>query len=77
MTALEFVDIDKDIEISAYLTEKNIFDMVMNKEANEENEKNQKEAPKTVTSSGFNSSRNYFNKALIRIFSNFIKKRII
>jgi hypothetical protein len=51
--------------------------MVMNKEANEENEENQEEAPKTVTSSGFNSSRNYFNKALIRIFSNFIKKRII
>jgi hypothetical protein len=51
--------------------------MVMNKEANEENEENQEEAPKTVISSCFNSSRNYFNKALIRIFSNFIKKRII
>ena len=51
MTALEFVDIDKNMEISADLTEKNIFDMVMNKEANEENEENQEEAPKTVTSS--------------------------
>ena len=51
MTALEFVDIDKDMEISAELTEKDIFDMVMNKEANEENEENQEEAPKTVTSS--------------------------
>ena len=51
MTAQEFVDIDKDMEISADLTEKNIFDMVMNKEANEENEENQEEAPKAVTSS--------------------------
>ena len=49
-----------DLEISADLTEKNIFDMVMNKEANEENGENQEEATKTVTSSGFNSSRNYF-----------------
>jgi hypothetical protein len=58
MTAIEFVDIDKDMEISADLTEKNIFDMVMNKEANE----NQEEAPKTVTSSEASTALgNYFN----------------
>ena len=51
MTAIEFVDIDKDMEISPDLTEKSIFDIVMNREANEENEENQEEAPKTVTSS--------------------------
>jgi hypothetical protein len=59
MTALEFVDIDKDLEISADLTEKNIFDMVMNKEANEENEEN---IIRNVTSSEASTALgNYFN----------------